>query len=133
MYYLATRYIGKIITIHASFDDADSHKKFRVCCFFLRLLFFTYFLMWTGLGYRLYAQGLYDWQLFLSQIVVKSCFTIMKIQLFIFLSLFEVELTLKTSVNLSGDVVIHGVDLFDREFIRLKIGKSKNRSAGTFM
>ena len=131
MYYLATRYIGKIITIHASFDDADSRKKFRTCFFFLRLLFFTYFLMWAGLGYRLYAQGLYDWQLFLSQIIVKSCFTIMKIQLFIFLSLFEVELMLKTSVDLIGNVVIHGVDRFDREFIRLKIGK--NNSNNTLM
>ena len=46
----------------------------------------SYTAIWVSLLYSTYTQGLYDWQDFLSQVLSKLLFTIMKIQLFLILA-----------------------------------------------
>ena len=50
------------------------------------VLFASYTAIWVSLLYSTYTQGLYDWQDFLSQVLSKLFFTIMKIQLFLILA-----------------------------------------------
>lgn len=91
----------------------------------LWLLFANYLFIVLGLVYLIYAQGQYNLQLFLGQILSKIGFTVMKTQLFVVLSIFQLDITLRTQVLDSGQVAILGIDQFGREALRFLIQPEK--------
>lgn len=61
---------------------------------------------------------------FIAQIDIKASFTTLKIVMFVQLAVgwFELDLSLRTQVLNDGTVAILGLDVFEREILRITLG-----------
>ena len=61
---------------------------------------------------------------FIAQIDIKASFTTLKIVMFVQLAVgwFELDLSLRTQVLNDGTVAILGLDVFEREILRINLG-----------
>ena len=116
MYYLSYRHLRRLQENVISRDHSliNMHK-------FVQILFVIYILMALSSAYSTYTQGLFDWQDFLSSIIVYFSFFALKIMLPVILAKLQMDVKLHTQVLHCGQVDILGVDQFEKEVLRMTI------------
>ena len=82
----------------------------QVSTILIWFIFSTYTVLWITCAGRAYAYGFFSIGAFLTQVTIKTFLIFVKIELFIILAYWTLELRLATQVLVTGQVIIIGFD-----------------------